>query len=112
LPDYEFVSEHLPSRVVLLAKKKFKIDSKDGVDWNIWIDFNKWSSLVKEGRDSISFEEYSTKMPRQFIGLKITELTPMSEDREKHLAEMKVLIGKEAPEYMAVCESGWEGDLE
>ncbi len=34
LDDYEFVSEHLPSRVVLLAKKKFNKKT--------WIDFNKF----------------------------------------------------------------------
>lgn len=42
LPDYEIVSEHRPSRVLMLAKKKFKIDGK----WYTWIDFNKWNELV------------------------------------------------------------------
>ena len=43
LPDYEVVSEHIPSRVVMLAKKKFKIEEK----WHTWIDFPKYNELVK-----------------------------------------------------------------
>lgn len=47
LDEYEIVSEHIPSRVVLLAKKKFKID---GI-WNTWIDFDKWHGLVNSEKD-------------------------------------------------------------
>ena len=42
LPEYEIVSEHIASRVVMFAKKKFK---KDGI-WHTWIDFEKWHELV------------------------------------------------------------------
>jgi tRNA wybutosine-synthesizing protein 1 len=42
LPEYEIVSEHKPSRVLMLAKKKFIINGK----WNTWIDFEKWNELV------------------------------------------------------------------
>ena len=34
LPDYEYVSEHLPSKVILLAKKKFNKKT--------WIDYPKF----------------------------------------------------------------------
>ncbi|MEK6950908.1 MAG: 4-demethylwyosine synthase TYW1 [Nanoarchaeota archaeon] len=49
LPDYEIVSEHIPSRVIMFAKKKFKIDGL----WHTWIDFEKWHRLVNaDGRNS------------------------------------------------------------
>jgi wyosine [tRNA(Phe)-imidazoG37] synthetase (radical SAM superfamily) len=35
LQDYELISDHKPSRVVLLANKKLKQNGK----WNTWIDF-------------------------------------------------------------------------
>jgi tRNA wybutosine-synthesizing protein 1 len=37
LPGYEIADEHIPSRVVLLAKGKYRKDGK----WNTWIDFSK-----------------------------------------------------------------------
>ncbi|MFQ5531465.1 MAG: hypothetical protein ACE5ES_02510, partial [Candidatus Nanoarchaeia archaeon] len=46
LEDYEIVSEHIPSRVVMLAKKKFFIY---GV-WKTWIDFDKFFELVESGK--------------------------------------------------------------
>lgn len=42
LPEYEIVSDHKPSRVVMLAKKKFKING----NWHTWIDFKKWNELI------------------------------------------------------------------
>ncbi len=111
--DYEIVSEHLPSRVILLTKKKFKQINEDGsVDWNIWIDFKKWDEAVKSGKKNIPFEDYSKPIPRQFIGVKINTLTEMSENKEQHLKEIKTIIDEEKPEYYSVCETGWEGDLE
>ncbi len=38
LPDHEIASEHAPSRVVLLAKKKYKVRD----EWQTWIDFERW----------------------------------------------------------------------
>ncbi len=46
LPEYEYVSEHKPSRVVLLAKKKYKKQT--------WINFEKFFKLVEEKKP----EEY------------------------------------------------------
>lgn len=59
LPDYEIVSEHIPSRVVMLAKKKFKVD---GI-WKTWIDFPKWHSLINSG---LQFDvlDYVKKTPQ------------------------------------------------
>ncbi len=47
LPDYEMVSEHRPSRVWMLAKKKFKMNGK----WHTWIDFDKWDELINSGKE-------------------------------------------------------------
>ncbi|MBU0979588.1 MAG: 4-demethylwyosine synthase TYW1 [Nanoarchaeota archaeon] len=51
LPGWEIVSEHVPSRVVLLAKKKFKINE----EWHIWIDFDKWNEINASGPDAMDY---------------------------------------------------------
>lgn len=48
LPDYEIADEHIPSRVVMLAKKKFKVD---GV-WKTGIDFERWNQGEREEYNS------------------------------------------------------------
>ncbi len=60
LPDYEIVAEHIPSRIVLLAKKKYKQDGK----WHTWIDFDKFFN--KE-------EDYSRETPDTGISGKGTK---------------------------------------
>lgn len=62
LPEYEIVSEHIPSRVLLFAKKKYK---KDNI-WQTWIDFSKFEKLVK-ARKEFTAEEYCQKTP--LVGL-------------------------------------------
>jgi tRNA wybutosine-synthesizing protein 1 len=62
LPDYEIVSEHIPSRVILLARKEFK--RADG--WYTWIDFTQWHKLINSGRN-FSIADYSKKTPQ--VGL-------------------------------------------
>ncbi len=47
LPDYDIVSEHIPSRVVMIAKKKFFKDGK----WYTWIDFKRFFELVESGKE-------------------------------------------------------------
>jgi tRNA wybutosine-synthesizing protein 1 len=59
IPEYDIVSEHIPSRVVMLAKKKFKID---GI-WKTWIDFPKFHKLSNEGKE-INAMDYSIKTPK------------------------------------------------
>ncbi|MBT3262395.1 4-demethylwyosine synthase TYW1 [Candidatus Woesearchaeota archaeon] len=58
LDDYEIASEHIRSRVVLFAKKKFK---KEG-EWHTWIDFDKFHELFKSGTE-ITTENYLKKTP-------------------------------------------------
>lgn len=53
LPEYEIVTDHVPSRVVLLAKKKFKKNGK----WHTWIDFNKFNKLALSGKE-FTAEDY------------------------------------------------------
>jgi tRNA wybutosine-synthesizing protein 1 len=55
LEDYEIVSEHIPSRVVMFALKKYNID---GI-WNTWIDFEKWANFV----NSDEIGDYNKKTP-------------------------------------------------
>ena len=59
LPDYDLVSEHIPSRVICLAKKSFKID---GV-WHTWIDFEKYHRLVLLGKPFTRFD-YLRRTPQ------------------------------------------------
>lgn len=62
LPDWEIVSEHIPSRVVMFAKKKLKID---GV-WHTWIDFPKYQELATSGAEFTTMD-YLKKTPQ--VGL-------------------------------------------
>lgn len=62
LPDYELVSEHIPSQVVMIAKKKFK---KNGV-WYTWIDFDKFHKLVKS-KKNFTTDDYIKKTPENLI---------------------------------------------
>ncbi|MFH1408466.1 MAG: 4-demethylwyosine synthase TYW1 [Nanoarchaeota archaeon] len=58
LPDYDLVSDHVPSRVVMLARKEYK---KKGV-WQTWIDFPRWGELVNNGEEFFA-ADYSCKTP-------------------------------------------------
>ncbi|MFT4343545.1 MAG: 4-demethylwyosine synthase TYW1 [Candidatus Woesearchaeota archaeon] len=62
LPGYEMMSEHIPSRVVLLAKKDRFF--KDGA-WHTWIDFEKWHELMNtlpdDARNNVTVEDYMTR---------------------------------------------------
>ena len=58
LPSYEIVSEHIPSRVVLIAKKTFKKNGK----WTTWIDFKKYHELVNSGKE-FKAEDYLKTTP-------------------------------------------------
>ncbi|MAF51236.1 MAG: 4-demethylwyosine synthase TYW1 [Nanoarchaeota archaeon] len=57
LEGYEIVSEHVPSRVVMFAKKKFKVNNK----WMTWIDFEKYDELVNS--KEIVTEGYMKEIP-------------------------------------------------
>ena len=58
LPDYEIVSEHIASRVVLMAHKKWKFDG----EWRTWIDYPKWNELALSGKDFKALD-YCKKTP-------------------------------------------------
>ena len=64
LPDYELVMEQIPSRVVLLVKKDFKINGK----WNTWIDFEKWHELVNSGKEFTS-KDFLKETPESSLGI-------------------------------------------
>ena len=57
LEDYEIASEHISSRVILLAKKFFKKNNK----WYTWIDFDKFFKLKE-----IISEDYLEELPKEF----------------------------------------------
>ena len=59
LPDYEIVTDHKPSFVIMLAKKKFFKEGK----WNTWIDFKKYDELVNSGKE-FGTEDYLALTPK------------------------------------------------
>lgn len=77
LPGYEIVSEHIPSRVILLAKKEWKIDG----EWKTWIDFKKFDSLVNSDEDFGRWDYY-VKTPQVGLSGKGT-IDGMSESSKK-----------------------------
>ncbi|MFW9779351.1 MAG: 4-demethylwyosine synthase TYW1 [Candidatus Heimdallarchaeota archaeon] len=58
LPEYDIVSEHIPSRVVMLAKKNYK----RGSEWYTWIDFPKFHELSQSGL-TFTTEDFLRKTP-------------------------------------------------
>lgn len=64
LENYEMMSEHIPSRVVLFAKKKFLVEN----EWMTWIDFDKYNELVNSDEE-FGVEDYWMKTPETFVGL-------------------------------------------
>ena len=60
LPEYELVSEHKPSRIVLLAKKKFK----KGKKWFTWIDFKKFAKLSLK-KKNFETKDYCRELPKE-----------------------------------------------
>ncbi|MBD3318649.1 4-demethylwyosine synthase TYW1 [Candidatus Woesearchaeota archaeon] len=67
LTDYDIVAEHIPSRVVMCARKEFK--KADG--WHTWIDFDAFHELSTSGRD-FSALDYVRKTPQTGISGKDT----------------------------------------
>ena len=62
LPDYEIVTSHKPSFVIMAAKKKYKQDGK----WHTWIDFEKYDKLVNDPKtkDTFTTEDYLKETPK------------------------------------------------
>ena len=86
LSDHEIVSEHIPSRVVMFAKKKYKVD---GV-WKTWIDFPKFHQLyeqfLKDGKEFTS-DDYMQRTPQVGLSGKGTLANMPELVREKYLKE-------------------------
>ena len=80
LPDYDIVSEHIPSRVVMFAKKKFL---QNGI-WHTWIDFEKFQELALSSQD-FSTDDYLKKTPQ--VGISGKGSLDRSEEFKKKLAE-------------------------
>ncbi len=78
LPDYEIVSEHIPSRVVMMAKKKFK---RNGT-WHTWIDFEKFHELAIAGRE-FTTDDYLVRTPQVGLSGKGTMERIPQERRER-----------------------------
>ena len=98
LPGYEIVSEHIPSRVVMFAKTKFKID---GV-WHTWIDFLKYKELVLSGRTNFTSLEYCMKTPQVGLSGKGTkeraEEFKKKIEAKKKLMELPIFVDEETDE--------------
>ena len=85
LPDYEVVSEHIPSRVVMFAKKKFKRDNA----WYTWIDFPKFDELYKEYKKTgkeFTTNDYLARTPQTGISGKTTA---ENSERVKNMKDKK-----------------------
>jgi len=77
LPEYEIVSEHKPSRVVMLAKKELK---QEGI-WHTWIDFEKFTELATS-KSEFCTEDYLRETPKSSLGKNIGTLTESGVDEE------------------------------
>lgn len=82
LPGYDIVSEHIPSRVVMVAKKKYKKDDK----WHTWINFKKFHELANN-RVEIKTEEFLLPTPQTGLSGKGTK-DLMRERKEKEEIEI------------------------
>jgi tRNA wybutosine-synthesizing protein 1 len=82
LPGYDIVSEHIPSRVVLLAKKEWKIDG----EWKTWIDFKKFDKLVNSGEDFDRWDYY-VKTPQVGLSGKGTIDGMSDSSKKRYLSE-------------------------
>ncbi|HIH37435.1 4-demethylwyosine synthase TYW1 [Candidatus Woesearchaeota archaeon] len=58
LPWYDYVTDHVPSRVCLLAKKTLKRNGK----WHTWIDFPRYQELALAGKEFLT-EDYLKQTP-------------------------------------------------
>jgi tRNA wybutosine-synthesizing protein 1 len=80
LPEYAIVTEHVPSRVVMLAKKTYNID---GV-WHTWIDFEKYHELANSGAEFCA-EDYIKRTPQ--VGLSGRMTKQEAEEKRRKLIE-------------------------
>lgn len=93
LPGYEIVSEHIPSRVVMLAKKKYKKDGR----WHTWIDFPRWHELVNSEGD-INSDNYLKPTPQTGLSGKGTLDNMPADVRKRYLEENKIFVDEKTQE--------------
>tara|TARA_Y100000310_G_scaffold242934_1_gene247228 strand:+ start:24025 stop:25161 length:1137 start_codon:yes stop_codon:yes gene_type:complete len=93
LPDYEIVSEHIPSRVVMFARKEYK---KDG-EWFTWIDFSKYDQLVNAGKE-FSSADYLKKTPQVGLSGKGTVDRMPEHVKARVTEEDFIFVDEETPE--------------
>ncbi len=89
LQEYEIVSEHIPSRVLMCAKKKFFQNNR----WNTWIDFPKYHELVNSGKE-FTTDEYLKPTPSTGLSGKgtIERMKEWEEKRAKKKEKTEPLI--------------------
>ncbi|HIH10733.1 TPA: 4-demethylwyosine synthase TYW1 [Candidatus Woesearchaeota archaeon] len=83
LPEYDIVSEHIPSRVVMFAKKKFKKEDT----WYTWINFPKFHELYHkylETGQEFTVDDYLVRTPQTGLSGKGTA-DHFEENKAKHL---------------------------
>ncbi len=90
LPGYELVGEHIPSRVVMFAKRAHK---RGGV-WHTWIDFAKWHELVTSG-EGFTTADYACETPAASLGIS-GKGTPSKEESIAERARQRELARKVA----------------
>jgi tRNA wybutosine-synthesizing protein 1 len=97
LPDYELVAEHIPSRVVMLAKRGYKKNNT----WHTWIDFEKYHKLALSEKE-FSSDDYSKPTPLPCVGIS-GRGTPSREEaverknrREERMAKMRERLATRA----------------
>jgi tRNA wybutosine-synthesizing protein 1 len=97
LSDYEIVTEHVPSRVVMCAKKTFKKNDK----WFTWIDFDKWHELVNSNKDYDKYD-FLKQTPQVGLSGRITkeEVSKIAERKRERLAKQKKIFVDEKTNEM------------
>jgi len=80
LSDYDIVTEHVPSRVVMCARKEFNKDGK----WFTWIDFDKWNELINSRE---YFDKYSFLKETPQVGLSGRIIRAEVKEKQKYKKE-------------------------
>jgi tRNA wybutosine-synthesizing protein 1 len=87
LSEYEIVTEHIPSRVVMCARKDFKKNNT----WYTWIDFDKWNTLVNGTEE---FNKYDFLKETPLIGISGRKIREEVKEKIKYKKE----TGKKNPQ--------------
>lgn len=68
LPGYALVAEHIPSRVVMVAKNAYKRTTDGKGTWHTWIDFPRYKELALSGK-GFSADDYLKETPAASVGI-------------------------------------------